>query len=77
MTLQALVHRAASMHLNRTAVCFDEGSSRPPVCHTYKTVLSEASELCDFLLTHCDFGGIREIGLYCQPGISVPSWILG
>ncbi|XP_041526980.1 beta-alanine-activating enzyme isoform X2 [Microtus oregoni] len=77
MTLQALVHRAASMHLNRTAVCFDEGSSRPPVCHSYKTVLSEASELCDFLLTHCDFGGIREIGLYCQPGISVPSWILG
>ncbi|KAK7831815.1 hypothetical protein U0070_016445 [Myodes glareolus] len=77
MTLQALVLRAASVHLNRTAVCFDAGSSRPLVCHTYKTVLSEASELRDFLLTHCDFGGIREIGLYCQPGISVPSWILG
>ncbi|EDL37914.1 RIKEN cDNA A230062G08, isoform CRA_b, partial [Mus musculus] len=22
-------------------------------------------------------GGIREIGLYCQPGINLPSWILG
>lgn len=77
MNLQELVHHAASMYLNRTAVCFDEGNSQPPLCYTYKTVLSEASELSHFLLTHCDFGGIREIGLYCQPGINLPSWILG
>ncbi|KAL1790400.1 acyl-CoA synthetase family member 4 isoform X1 [Sigmodon hispidus] len=77
MTLQELVHHAASIYLNRTAVCFDEGSNQPPVCYTYKTVLSEASELSNFLQTHCDFGGIREIGLYCQPGINLPSWILG
>lgn len=77
MTLQELVHHAASMYLNRTAVCFDEGNSQPPLCYTYKTVLNEASELSHFLLTHCDFGGIREIGLYCQPGINLPSWILG
>ncbi|XP_036057436.1 beta-alanine-activating enzyme isoform X2 [Onychomys torridus] len=77
MTLQELVHHAASIYLNRTAVCFDEGNNQPPVFYTYKTVLSEASELSEFLLTHCDFGGIREIGLYCQPGINLPSWILG
>lgn len=77
MTLQELVRQAASMYLDRTAVCFDEGNSQPPTCYTYKTLLSEASELSNFLLAHCDFGGLREIGLYCQPGINVPSWILG
>ncbi|XP_028711534.1 beta-alanine-activating enzyme isoform X1 [Peromyscus leucopus] len=77
MTLQELVHHAASIYLNRAAVCFDEGNNRPPVFYTYKTVLSEASELSKFLRTHCDFGGSREIGLYCQPGINLPSWILG
>ncbi|XP_051026230.1 beta-alanine-activating enzyme [Acomys russatus] len=77
MTLQELVHQAASVHMDRTAVCFDEGNSQPPVCYTYKALLSEASELSSFLLAHCDFGGIREIGLYCQPGINLPSWILG
>lgn len=77
MTLQELVRQAASIYLDRTAVCFDEGNSQPPMCYTYKTLLSEASELSNFLLAHCDFGEIREIGLYCQPGINVPSWILG
>ncbi|CAH6887826.1 Aasdh [Phodopus roborovskii] len=77
MTLQELVHHAASMYLDRKAVCFDEGNNQPPVCYTYKTLLSEATQLSNFLLTHCDFGGIREIGLYCQPGINLPSWILG
>lgn len=77
MTLQELVHQAASIYLDRTAVCFDEGNNQPPVCYTYKALLSEASELSAFLLAHCDLGGIREIGLYCQPGINLPSWILG
>ncbi|XP_031198668.1 beta-alanine-activating enzyme isoform X2 [Mastomys coucha] len=77
MTLQELVHQAASVYLDRTAVCFDEGNNQAPVCCTYKALLSEASELSDFLLAHCDFGGLREIGLYCQPGINLPSWILG
>ncbi|XP_055485176.1 beta-alanine-activating enzyme isoform X1 [Psammomys obesus] len=77
MTLQELVQQAAAMYLDRRAVCFDEGNSQLPTCYTYKTLLSEASELSSFLLAHCDFGGIREIGLYCQPGINVPSWILG
>ncbi|KFO37382.1 Acyl-CoA synthetase family member 4 [Fukomys damarensis] len=77
MTLQELVHRAASLHLDKTAVCFDECNNQPPVYYTYKTVISAASELSHFLQLHCDFQRIREIGLYCQPGINLPSWILG
>ncbi|XP_052054639.1 beta-alanine-activating enzyme isoform X1 [Apodemus sylvaticus] len=77
MTLQELVLRAASLYLDRTAVCFDDGNSQPPVCCTYRALLSEASALSDFLRAHCDFGGIREIGLCCQPGINLPSWVLG
>uniref|UniRef100_A0A8C5UU92 Beta-alanine-activating enzyme n=1 Tax=Microcebus murinus TaxID=30608 RepID=A0A8C5UU92_MICMU len=77
MTLQELVHQAASLYLNKVAVCFDECNNQPPLHYTYKTVVNTASELSSFLLLHCDFQGIREIGLYCQPGINLPSWILG
>ncbi|XP_029333196.1 beta-alanine-activating enzyme-like [Mus caroli] len=77
MTLQELVLQTASVYMDRTAVCFDEGNNQHPVCYTYKALLSKASELSGFLSAHCDFGGIREIGLYCQPGINLPSWILG
>ncbi|XP_045041816.2 beta-alanine-activating enzyme isoform X2 [Desmodus rotundus] len=77
MTLQELVHEAASIYSNKIAVCFDECNDQPPVYYTYKTLVHAASELSDFLLLHCDFQGIREIGLYCHPGINVPSWILG
>ncbi|XP_036890045.1 beta-alanine-activating enzyme isoform X2 [Sturnira hondurensis] len=77
MTLQELVHEAASIYSNKIAVCFDECNNQPPVYYTYKTLVNAASELSDFLLLHCDFQGIREIGLYCHPGINVPSWILG
>ncbi|XP_053510931.1 beta-alanine-activating enzyme isoform X2 [Artibeus jamaicensis] len=77
MTLQELVHEAASSYSSKKAVCFDECNNQPPVYYTYKTLVNAASELSDFLLMHCDFQGIREIGLYCHPGINVPSWILG
>uniref|UniRef100_A0A8I4A3V9 Aminoadipate-semialdehyde dehydrogenase n=1 Tax=Callithrix jacchus TaxID=9483 RepID=A0A8I4A3V9_CALJA len=77
MTLQELVHKAASCYMDRVAVCFDECNNQLPVYYTYKTVVNAASELSNFLLLHCDFQGIREIGLYCQPGIDLPSWILG
>ncbi|XP_021117977.1 acyl-CoA synthetase family member 4 isoform X3 [Heterocephalus glaber] len=77
MTLQELVHQAASLYLDKTAVSFDECNNQPPVYYTYKTVINAASELSHFLRLHCDFQGIREIGLYCQPGINLPSWILG
>jgi acyl-CoA synthetase len=77
MTLQELVHQAASLYLDKIAVCFDECNNQPPVYYTYKTVVNAASELTNFLVSLCDFQGIREIGLYCQPGINLPSWILG
>uniref|UniRef100_A0A8D0NSE9 Beta-alanine-activating enzyme n=2 Tax=Sus scrofa TaxID=9823 RepID=A0A8D0NSE9_PIG len=77
MTLQELVHQAASIYSDKTAVCFDECNNQPPVYYTYKTVVHAASELSSFLLLHCDFQGIREVGLYCHPGINLPSWILG
>ncbi|XP_069869292.1 beta-alanine-activating enzyme isoform X1 [Dipodomys merriami] len=77
MTLQDLVHQAASLYLDKVAVCFDECNNQPPIYYTYKTVVNTASELSNFLLSHCDFQGIQEIGLYCEPGINLPSWILG
>ncbi|KAF5926876.1 hypothetical protein HPG69_001507 [Diceros bicornis minor] len=77
MTLQELVHQAASLYSDKIAVCFDECNNQPPVYYTYKTVVNAASELSNFLLLHCEFQGIREIGLYCHPGINLPSWILG
>ncbi|XP_022419374.1 beta-alanine-activating enzyme isoform X4 [Delphinapterus leucas] len=77
MTLQELVHQAASRYSDKIAVCFDECNNQPPVYYTYKTVVNAASELSNFLLLHCDFQGIWEIGLYCHPGINLPSWILG
>ncbi|XP_070119878.1 beta-alanine-activating enzyme isoform X5 [Equus caballus] len=77
MTLQELVHQAASLYSDKIAVCFDECNNQPPVYYTYKTVINAASELSNFLLLHCDFQGIRAIGLYCHPGINLPSWILG
>ncbi|XP_064440606.1 beta-alanine-activating enzyme isoform X4 [Mirounga angustirostris] len=77
MTLQELVHQAASIYSDKIAVCFDECNNQPPVYYTYKTVVNAASELSNFLQLHCTFQGIREVGLYCHPGINLPSWILG
>eukprot|EP00071_Canis_lupus_P009781 XP_005628280.1 acyl-CoA synthetase family member 4 isoform X2 [Canis lupus familiaris] len=77
MTLQELVHQAASIYSDKIAVCFDECNNQPPVYYTYKTVVNAASELSNFLLLHCDFQEIQEVGLYCHPGINLPSWILG
>ncbi|XP_003415938.1 beta-alanine-activating enzyme isoform X2 [Loxodonta africana] len=77
MTLQELVHQAASLYSDEIAVCFDECNNQPPVYCTYKTLVNDASELSGFLQLHCDFQGIQEIGLYCHPGINLPSWILG
>ncbi|XP_004616501.2 beta-alanine-activating enzyme isoform X1 [Sorex araneus] len=77
MTLQELVHQAASLYSDEKAVCFDDCNNQPPIYYTYRTVVTLASELSHFLLSHCDFQGIREIGLYCHPGINLPSWILG
>ncbi|EMP25118.1 Amidophosphoribosyltransferase [Chelonia mydas] len=76
MTLQEMVHQAASLYSDRKAVCFDE-CNKPPVFYTYKEVVSLATELTVFLQHYCDHRGTFEIGLYCYPGINLPSWILG
>ncbi|XP_034628164.1 beta-alanine-activating enzyme isoform X7 [Trachemys scripta elegans] len=77
MTLQEMVHQAASLYSDRKAVCFDEYNDKPPVFYTYKEVVSLATELTVFLQNYCDHRGRFEIGLYCYPGINLPSWILG
>ncbi|XP_017679626.1 PREDICTED: acyl-CoA synthetase family member 4 isoform X1 [Lepidothrix coronata] len=77
MTLQELVARAASLHSDRAAVWFDECTGKPPAFYTYATVVELARELTAFLQKYCDQQGKCEIGLYCYPGINLPSWILG
>ncbi|XP_027741321.1 beta-alanine-activating enzyme isoform X1 [Empidonax traillii] len=77
MTLQELVAQATSLHSDRAAVWFDECTGKPPAFHTYATVVELARELTAFLQKHCDQQGKCEIGLYCYPGINLPSWILG
>uniref|UniRef100_A0A8C8AJX3 Beta-alanine-activating enzyme n=1 Tax=Otus sunia TaxID=257818 RepID=A0A8C8AJX3_9STRI len=77
MTLQELVNRSASLYSDRKAVWFDECNDKPPTFYTYATVVKLAVELTAFLQKHCDQQGKLEIGLYCYPGIDLPSWILG
>nr|XP_034968206.1 beta-alanine-activating enzyme [Zootoca vivipara]XP_034968207.1 beta-alanine-activating enzyme [Zootoca vivipara]XP_034968208.1 beta-alanine-activating enzyme [Zootoca vivipara]XP_034968209.1 beta-alanine-activating enzyme [Zootoca vivipara]XP_034968210.1 beta-alanine-activating enzyme [Zootoca vivipara] len=77
MTLQEIVQTAASLYPERIAVCFDECINKVPVIYTYKTVINLATELSDFLKKHCNFTERSEIGLYCYPGINLPSWIIG
>nr|XP_003221627.2 PREDICTED: acyl-CoA synthetase family member 4 isoform X1 [Anolis carolinensis]XP_016849521.1 PREDICTED: acyl-CoA synthetase family member 4 isoform X1 [Anolis carolinensis] len=68
---------AARLHPERRAVCFDECNSEAPVTYTYKAVITLADELTALLRKHCEFGESLEIGLYCYPGINLPSWIIG
>uniref|UniRef100_A0A2D4PRU7 AMP-dependent synthetase/ligase domain-containing protein n=1 Tax=Micrurus surinamensis TaxID=129470 RepID=A0A2D4PRU7_MICSU len=77
MTLHEMVQTAARLYPERRAVCFDACNHHIPVSYKYKTVMSLAKELTDFLRTHCNLTENLEIGLYCYPGINLPSWILG
>ncbi|NXF07920.1 ACSF4 enzyme, partial [Smithornis capensis] len=77
MTLQELVAQAAVLHSDRAAVWFDECTGKPSAFYTYATVVELAVELTAFLQKHCDLERKCEIGLYCYPGINLPSWILG
>lgn len=77
MTLHDMVAQAASLHSGRKAVWFDECNDGPPTFYTYATVIKHATELTAFLQKYCDPQGRCEIGLYCCPGINLPSWILG
>ncbi|XP_070613319.1 beta-alanine-activating enzyme [Erythrolamprus reginae] len=77
MTLHEMVQNAAKLYPERRAVCFDACNHQVPVYYKYKTVISLAAELTDFLRKNCNFVENLEIGLYCYPGINLPSWILG
>ncbi|XP_053113285.1 beta-alanine-activating enzyme isoform X2 [Hemicordylus capensis] len=77
MTLQEMVQTAASLYPERRAVCFDESNNKAAVIYTYRTVINLATKLTDFLREHCCLTENLEIGLYCYPGIDLPSWILG
>ncbi|NXJ73889.1 ACSF4 enzyme, partial [Trogon melanurus] len=77
MTLQRLVNQAAALHSDRKAVWFDECDGKTPSFYTYTAMVNLAMELTTFLQKHCDQQGKCEIGLYCYPGINLPSWILG
>lgn len=77
MTLHDMVAQAASLHSGRKAVWFDECNDGPPTFYTYATVIKHAMELTAFLQKYCDPQERCEIGLYCSPGINLPSWILG
>ncbi|XP_069833752.1 beta-alanine-activating enzyme isoform X2 [Dendropsophus ebraccatus] len=73
-TLHDVVVQAAALHRDRRAVCF-QPYNKVPVYYTYLEMLQRAEELTLFLKCH-DVES-KTIGLYCQPGINVPSWILG
>nr|XP_056711429.1 beta-alanine-activating enzyme [Euleptes europaea] len=77
MTLQRIAQTAANLYPERKAVCFDECNNKIPATYTYKTVTTLATELTDFLREKCDLTGSLVIGLYCYPGINLPSWIIG
>lgn len=72
-----MVNQAASLYSDRKAVWFDQCNDEPPTFYTYATVVKLATELTAFLQKHCSHQGKCEIGLYCYPGINLPSWILG
>ncbi|KAM4710151.1 beta-alanine-activating enzyme isoform 2-T2 [Discoglossus pictus] len=73
-TLHELVLHAAAHHAYRHAVCF-HSYERLPEYYTYNKLVTLAKELANFLKFHC--GERCKIGLYCQPGVNLPSWILG
>ncbi|XP_071980130.1 beta-alanine-activating enzyme isoform X2 [Engystomops pustulosus] len=73
-TLQEMVLQAAALYKDRNAVCF-QPYNKTPLYYTYQDVLQRAEELTLFLKCHNLEN--KTVGLYCQPGINLPSWILG
>ncbi|XP_056414432.1 beta-alanine-activating enzyme isoform X2 [Hyla sarda] len=73
-TLHDMVAQAAALHKDRRAVCF-QPYNKTPVYYTYQDMLQRAEQLELFLKCH-DLEN-KTIGLYCQAGIHLPSWILG
>ncbi|XP_064190071.1 beta-alanine-activating enzyme isoform X1 [Anguilla rostrata] len=75
-TLHEMVQEAASLHSARTAVTFDSCTELGIISRTYNELLSLANELTNLLKEHGRLSG-QIFGLYCHPGINLPSWILG
>ncbi|KAM8939500.1 beta-alanine-activating enzyme [Pelodytes ibericus] len=75
-TLHSMVVEAVEQHEDRKAVCYHR-LEQPPLFLTYKQMMELAGELTGFLKSHCLYSKKYKIGLYCQPGIHLPSWIMG
>ncbi|KAM9329496.1 beta-alanine-activating enzyme [Gastrophryne carolinensis] len=75
-TLHRMVREAAALHKDRDVVCFQPYSG-PPVCCTYKDMMHHADELTCFLKSSLHDLQKDVIGIYCQPGIHLASWIMG
>ncbi|XP_077333569.1 beta-alanine-activating enzyme isoform X1 [Lithobates pipiens] len=75
-TLHKMVITAAAVYKHRKAVCFQTYDG-PPTFYTYEEMMQLAEELTCFLKSLLN--GLQKcvIGLFCQPGIQLPSWILG
>ncbi|KAL4635439.1 acyl-CoA synthetase family member 4 isoform X1 [Arapaima gigas] len=75
-TLHGLVLSAAGAHAARVAVTFDGGGAEGSVSLSYSELLSGAARLSGLLR---DGAPTVEplFGLYCEPGLQVPTWILG
>uniref|UniRef100_A0AAY4D451 Carrier domain-containing protein n=1 Tax=Denticeps clupeoides TaxID=299321 RepID=A0AAY4D451_9TELE len=77
-TLHEMVREAARLHSGRTAVMFDSGSDSDSggSSVTYEELLSSGNELTACLRKH---GVVNShiLGLFCQPNINLPQWILG
>ncbi|XP_018431161.1 PREDICTED: acyl-CoA synthetase family member 4 [Nanorana parkeri] len=71
-----MVIKAAAVYKNRKAVCFQTYDGPPAFC-TYEEMMQLAEELTCFLKSLLN--GLQNcvIGLFCQPGIHLLSWILG
>uniref|UniRef100_A0A8C4SG64 Aminoadipate-semialdehyde dehydrogenase n=1 Tax=Erpetoichthys calabaricus TaxID=27687 RepID=A0A8C4SG64_ERPCA len=74
---QHLVREAACKHAEKEAVRYDKCDGQPAASLTYSEVLHFADDLSSFLKAHCDPIHAVLIGLYCQPGLHLASWILG
>lgn len=76
-TLQELVAAAASVHSDRIAVIYDDGSaSACPVTLFYSDLVQLSSELSRILRNNCS-PNCGVIGLYCNDDLFIPVWILG
>ncbi|XP_028658083.2 LOW QUALITY PROTEIN: beta-alanine-activating enzyme [Erpetoichthys calabaricus] len=75
--LSDLVREAACKHAEKEAVRYDKCDGQPAASLTYSEVLHFADDLSSFLKAHCDPIHAVLIGLYCQPGLHLASWILG